>query len=338
VPALAVADELSDRGADVAFAGTPDRIESRLVPRAGYRFSTYRVRGLERRPTPRLAVSLALAATAPAACMRVLRRERPDVVFGAGGYVSGPMLAAAAALRVPAALLEVDSHLGVANRLASPLCRRVFLSFPIDGLGPPRFVVTGRPVPRAVVTATREEGRDRFDLPPDRAVVLVFGGSQGARSINLAAAEAWAAADPSFTVVHVTGERDHDLIAWRAAPHYRVVPFTDDLAHLLAASDLVVARAGGSVWEIAAAGRASVLVPYPHATAAHQAGNAAYLADAGGAIVVPDAELGPDRLRAEVERLLDEPHRLAGMAAAAARLARPEAAGVIATELLELAR
>jgi UDP-N-acetylglucosamine--N-acetylmuramyl-(pentapeptide) pyrophosphoryl-undecaprenol N-acetylglucosamine transferase len=338
VPALAVAAELSARGSEVTFAGTAERAEATLVPEAGYPLRTYRVRGLERRPSLALARGLVLAGLAPAACTRILRRERPRVVFGAGGYVSGPMLAAAAALRLPAALLEVDAHMGLANRLAAPLVRRVFLSFPIEGLGPPRYVVSGRPVPASVLMATREEGRRAFDVPEDRPAVLVFGGSLGARSLNMAAVEAWGAVDRGFTVLHVTGERDHAWVAPHAAPHYRVVRWTPALGLLLAACDLVIARAGGSIWEIAAAGRASVLVPYPSATADHQSRNAAFFADAGAAVTLPDAQFSGERLRALVGELLAEPHRLEGMGEAARRLARPDAAGVIATELLEMAR
>ena len=151
VPALAVAAELSERGAEVTFAGTPDRIEARMVPAAGYPFLSYRVKGIPRRPSLGVIKALAVDTVAPAACLRILRRVKPAVVFGAGGYVSGPMLAVAAGGRVPAALLEVDAHMGVANRMASPLVRRVFLAFPIEGLRPPHHLVTGRPVPRAVL-------------------------------------------------------------------------------------------------------------------------------------------------------------------------------------------
>ena len=192
VPSLAVAAELTARGASVAFAGTADRIEARLVPAAGYALHTYPVSGLPRKPTPALVRGLGLAGLAPARCVRILRDVRPDVVFGGGGYVAGPMLAAAGMLRIPAALLEVDAHLGLANRLGAPFARRVFLAFPIAGKDPPRYQVTGRPVPRAVLEGSAEEGRREFDLPADRAVVLVFGGSLGSTTINRSAAAAWA--------------------------------------------------------------------------------------------------------------------------------------------------
>ena len=162
---------------------------------------------------------------------------RPDVVFGGGGYVAGPMLAAAGMLRIPAALLEVDAHLGLANRLERPFARRVFLAFPIAGKDPPRYQVTGRPVPRAVLEGSAEEGRREFDLPADRAVVLVFGGSLGSTTINRSAAAAWAASDPGFTVVHITGEREFAQYSGRAAPHYRVLAWTSALGPLLAAAD-----------------------------------------------------------------------------------------------------
>jgi UDP-N-acetylglucosamine--N-acetylmuramyl-(pentapeptide) pyrophosphoryl-undecaprenol N-acetylglucosamine transferase len=338
VPALAVAAELTARGADVVFAGTADRIEARLVPAAGYPLHTYHVTGLPRRISPALVRGIGLAAIAPVGCIRILRRLRPDVVFGGGGYVAGPMLAAAAAQRIPAALLEIDAHLGLANRMAAPLARRVFLSFPIDGLGPPHYQLTGRPVPRAVLEATAEEGRREFDLPEGRRVVLVFGGSLGSTTLNRATTAAWAADDPGFTVVHITGEREFAQSSARAAAHYRVLPYTSALGPLLAASDLVVARAGGSVFEIAAAGKPAILVPSPNVTADHQTRNAEHVADGGAAIVIADRDLTAVRLAAEVDALLADPVRLAGMSEAARRLARPDAGERIATELLALAR
>src|SRR4051812_49403685 len=137
-PSLAVAEALERRGVHVTFAGSPDRIEARLVPEAGYDLDTFRISGFPRRPSLALLRALTSAGRAPVACDRILRTRRPDVVLGGGGYVAGPMIVAARRRRIPAALMEADAHLGLANRLAAPFARRVFLSFPIEGRGAPK--------------------------------------------------------------------------------------------------------------------------------------------------------------------------------------------------------
>jgi UDP-N-acetylglucosamine--N-acetylmuramyl-(pentapeptide) pyrophosphoryl-undecaprenol N-acetylglucosamine transferase len=240
---------------------------------------------------------------------------------------------AAGVLRIPAALTEADAHLGLANRLAAPFAKRIFLSFPIDGLDGDKYRVVGRPIPARSKPVEQVEARARFGLPENGRVVLVFGGSQGARTLNEAAVSAFAAAGPA--VLHLAGERDYEALAGRVTREgYRLMPFTDDFGAALSAADLVVARAGGSVWEVAAAGKPALLVPYPHATADHQAKNARYFEEGGGAVVVPEAELD---LRRDVERLLSDDAGLERMAGAMRRLARPDAADAIAEELLELA-
>src|SRR4051812_42574832 len=180
LPSLAVAEELLARGARVTFAGSPDRLEARLVPEAGFEFHPYEVSGLPRRPSLELVRALLTDAKAMRAAGRILRELGPDVVFGGGGYVSGPIVAAAARRRIPTALLESDAHLGLANRLAAPLARRVFLSFPIDGRDGAKYRVTGRPIPRRSKPPPQEEARTLFRLPLEGPVLLVFGGSQGA--------------------------------------------------------------------------------------------------------------------------------------------------------------
>ncbi len=173
---------------------------------------------------------------------------------------------------------------------------------------------------------------------PPQTRVLVFGGSLGARSINLAALDAYAGAD--FHVLHVCGRRDHpELSARPLAPNYDLRAYLDlpDFADALAVADLVVARAGGSIFEIAAAGRPAILVPYPHATADHQTANAAWMARAGAALVIPDSELDGPRLARETAALLDDPARLHTMASASAALGRPDAAREVAAELLQAA-
>jgi UDP-N-acetylglucosamine--N-acetylmuramyl-(pentapeptide) pyrophosphoryl-undecaprenol N-acetylglucosamine transferase len=240
-------------------------------------------------------------------------------------------------LRVPLVLTEADSHLGLSNRALAPLARRVCLSFPIAGREGRRYRVTGRPIP--AFERDRAGARERFGIDPEETCVLVFGGSLGARSINLAAVEAFAGA--AFHVLHVSGRRDHPELSRRALPAgYDLREYLElkEFEDALSAADLVVARAGGSVFELAAHGLPAILVPYPHATADHQSANARWMTDAGAAIAIPDAQLSASRLAHEVARLLADGARLRTMAAASRRLARPQAARDVAEELLAAAR
>ncbi len=328
VPAIAVADALRAEGAEVVFVGG-ERAERELVPEAGYELRTITVQPLPRgRPLP--AVGAALVDTAAlAAAWRLVGELRPDAAMGAGGYVAGPVGLAAVLRRVPLVLIEADSHLGLTNRLLAPFARSVCLSFPLSGRSGGRYRVTGRPIPP--LASDRRAARGRFGVGPGDTCVLVFGGSQGARTINHAAVEAFAGA--RFRVLHAAGERDLPELE-SPGPHYDLRGYIPRFGDALLASDLVVARAGGSIFEIAAYGRPAVLVPYPHATADHQSENAGFMERAGAAIVIPDTELTGPRLAQEVGRLLADRSRLSAMARASAELARPEAAREIAGELL----
>jgi UDP-N-acetylglucosamine--N-acetylmuramyl-(pentapeptide) pyrophosphoryl-undecaprenol N-acetylglucosamine transferase len=329
-----VAEALRERGAAVTFAGSPGRFEAKLVPEAGFEFDAFEVSGLPRKPGPAQMRAAFRAAGAVRACRSILQRRRPDVVLGGGGYVAGPMVLAAAGQRIPTALMEADAHLGLANRLAAPFARRVFLSFPIEGRVGDRYRVTGRPLPAVSrVKVTKEEARTQFFFEHG-PVLLVFGGSQGARSLNELAVESFGAEGPQ--VLHLSGERDFESLAGRVSrSDYRLLPFVPDFGAALAAADLVLARAGGSVWELAAAGLPAVLVPYPFATADHQTTNARYFEQAGGAVLVPETEL--ERLPELLRSLLADADRLKQMSEAMQRLARPDAADEIAEELIGLA-
>jgi UDP-N-acetylglucosamine--N-acetylmuramyl-(pentapeptide) pyrophosphoryl-undecaprenol N-acetylglucosamine transferase len=318
----------------VSFAGSPERVEARLVPEAGFPFDPFRSSGLPRRFGGELARALLSASGAPFACLRILRRRRPDVVLGCGGYVSGPMVLAAGIERTPAALLEADAELGLANRLAAPFARRVFLALPIEGLAAPKYRVSGRPIPARSQALPREQARERFDLPAAGPLLLVFGGSQGALRLNELAVESWGERGPA--VLHLCGERDFPALRERVSrDDYRLIPFTDEVGAAYGAADLALARAGGSVWELAAAGLPAVLVPYPHATADHQTKNARYFEAAGGAVVVAESEL--ERAPALVAELLAEAPRRERMRQAMLASARPAAAEQIAEELVALA-
>jgi UDP-N-acetylglucosamine--N-acetylmuramyl-(pentapeptide) pyrophosphoryl-undecaprenol N-acetylglucosamine transferase len=331
VPAIAVADALRAEGADVRFAGG-ERAEVELVPAAGYEIDTLNVEGISR-TNPLKALRAAVKAVAAiGSAARLLRRHRADAVLGGGGYVAGPVGLAAVLRGTPLVLTEADSHLGLTNRLLAARARRVCLAFPIEGRDGDHYLLTGRPVPPTITD--RDAARAEFGLQPGELTVLVFGGSLGARSINEAAVRAFAGAP--YRVLHVAGRRD---IAALQAPdaNYVLRDYVVPFGLALAAADLAVARAGGSVFELAQYGLPSVLIPYPHASGNHQEANARWMERAGAATVLADAELTPDRLRAEIDALVEDEPRRAAMAAAATALARPDAARVIAREVLAAA-
>jgi UDP-N-acetylglucosamine--N-acetylmuramyl-(pentapeptide) pyrophosphoryl-undecaprenol N-acetylglucosamine transferase len=333
VPALAVADALRAEGAHVVFVGG-ERAERTLVPAAGYELRTIAVEGLSRSNPLKAARAAAKAVAAVGSAARILGDVGPDAVMGGGGYVAGSVGLAAVLRRIPLVLTEADSHLGLSNRLLARFARRVCLAFPIAGRSGERYAVTGRPVPPPATDVAA--ARARFGLADGERCVLVFGGSLGARSINEAAVAAFARAP--YRVLHAAGTRDYAALRGRVpADGYDLRDYIDGFGEALLASDLCVARAGGSIFEVAAHGRPAILVPYPHATADHQTANARWMADGGAAIVIADAELTPERLRAEVDGLLADPARLQAMGRASAALARPDAAQRIAAELLAAA-
>jgi UDP-N-acetylglucosamine--N-acetylmuramyl-(pentapeptide) pyrophosphoryl-undecaprenol N-acetylglucosamine transferase len=319
----------------VTLAGSPDRVEAQLVPEAGYELDTFRITGLPRRPSPELARAVLLAGRAPRACMRILARRQPHVVLGGGGYVAGPMVYAAWRKRIPAALTEADAHLGLANRLSARFARRVFLSYDIAARRGPKYRVVGRPIPETARAWDRARARKELGLPAEGPVLLVAGARTGARALNELAVDAFGAAGPA--VLHVSGERDFKSLRGRVKrPDYELVPVLDGLGSAYGAADLAITRSGSTVWELAAAGLPAILVPYPFATADHQTLNARYFERGGGAIVVPELEIGsvPDLARS----LLGDTARLARMSESMRALARPDAAKDIAEELIELAR
>ena len=332
VPAIAVADALRAEGAQVSFVGG-ERAESELVPAAGYPLDSIHVEGISRRNPLAALRAGGKAVLALKTAGRILRDRRADAVLGGGGYVAGPVGLAAVLGRVPLVLAEADSHLGLSNRLLAPRARRVCLAFPIPGREGHRYLVTGRPVPPRV--EDRAGARAALGIGAGERCVLVFGGSLGARSINDAALAAFA--DAPYRVLHIAGRRDFaDLRP--PGPHYDLRDYLGDgFGQALAAADLAVARAGGSVFELAQYGLPAVLVPYPHATADHQTANARWMERGGAAVVIADDALTPEGLRTAADAILLDGERLRAMAAASARLARPDAARVIARAVLAAA-
>jgi len=334
-PALAIAEALTERGVLVTFAGSPEHVEARLVPEAGFEFDPFRIAGFPRRPSVALARALLLAGSAPRACRAILRRRRPDVVLGGGGFVAGPMVFAASTLRIPSALTEADAHLGLANRLAAPFARLIFLAYPIETRFDAKVRVVGRPIPATSLPVPQADARAIFELPADGHVLGVFGALAGARALNDFVADTWGKAGPP--ILHITGQRDYEDV--RARVHrddYRVLAQTDRFGAAISAADLVLARSGSTVWEVAAAGRPAIFVPYPFATGDHQALNAQHFVRAGGAIMVRELDL--DDVPELVRSLLEDPARRTRMSEAMLRAARPDAAAEIADALIALAR
>lgn len=346
-PSLAVAEALrrADDDLQVEFVGTARGLESTLVPAAGWRLHTIDAMPLARRlsaSTLRLPLVLAKAVR-QARALIAERNAVAAVVFG--GYVSVPLALAARWAKIPLIVHEQNAVPGIANRLAARWAAAVALTHPGRSLGPAQPVVTGNPVRPGLdpfaVTAARDEALASFELVADRRTLLVFGGSQGARRINTAtvqSASRWA--EPQrVQILHATGRRDHAEVAaaWQAAQvedHgllVRCVDFIERMDLAYAAADAVVCRSGASTLaEITVLGLPSVLVPYPHATADHQTANARSVAEAGGAVVVPDEELDAERLVEEAQPLLLDDSCRTAMSQAALTFGRPDAADRVA--------
>jgi UDP-N-acetylglucosamine--N-acetylmuramyl-(pentapeptide) pyrophosphoryl-undecaprenol N-acetylglucosamine transferase len=284
-----------------------------------------------------------LAAATPQA-WQLLRRLDPDALFSTGGYLAVPLVAAARPRGVPSIVWEGNVVPGRATRAIGRWATRVAVAFPPtrDAFGDRAFV-SGTPI-RRFDGVDRAAARRGWDLAPDDRMLLVFGGSQAVARITAALEDALPALVEDWVVVHLAGEAGmaaaeaaRDRLPSAQRGRYRPEAFlTDRMAETLVAADLVLGRAGSSTCaEVAAVGVASILVPYPYAHG-HQAANAAWLADQGAAVAVPDAELTGERLRAEVDALRDDGRR-SGIAAAARGLGRPDAARDVASALLELA-
>jgi UDP-N-acetylglucosamine--N-acetylmuramyl-(pentapeptide) pyrophosphoryl-undecaprenol N-acetylglucosamine transferase len=352
-PAVAVAHELR-RLADVepVFVGVADRLEARLVPEAGFELHTVQAVPVPRRPSPALLRVPAGVRGAVRQCEQVIDEVGARAVATFGGYVSFPASWAAGRRRLPLVLHEQNAVPGLANRLGSRWADHIAVSFPgsADSFRrKERCAVTGNPVREDMLAldrgARRAAAREAFGLDPDRPTLLVFGGSQGARSLNTAIVGAhphWGDAD--IQVLHAAGASlyTETASAWERAradngggPRVRLVDFIEDMGDAYAAADVVLCRSGAtSIAELTVLGLPAVLVPYPHATGDHQRHNAEALERIGAASVVADDELDAERLVAEVLPLLTDARRHADMAAASRAFGRPDAATNVAQLVL----
>jgi UDP-N-acetylglucosamine--N-acetylmuramyl-(pentapeptide) pyrophosphoryl-undecaprenol N-acetylglucosamine transferase len=345
-PGIAVAREILARqpGATVSFAGTARGIESRIVPREGFALDLVRSAGLKGKSIAARVRGAVLLPLGLADAWRILGARRPHVVIGVGGYSSGPVVLAAALRRVPTMILEQNAVPGLTNRLLARVCSAAAVTFEeAAAYFGSKAVVSGNPVRPEFLTDGEAADRRRAD--DGGARILVFGGSQGAHAINVAmvaAAPRLAAAAPPIRVTHQTGERDLAMVraGYRDAGLEAVVePFLYDMGRRIADADLIVCRAGATtIAEIAAAGKAAILVPLPTATDDHQRRNAEALVKAGAAEMLAERDATGSVLSDRILALAADRRARARLGSAARGFARPDAARVIVDRVLALAR
>jgi UDP-N-acetylglucosamine--N-acetylmuramyl-(pentapeptide) pyrophosphoryl-undecaprenol N-acetylglucosamine transferase len=338
-PAIAIADSLRARGANVTFIGTADRMEATIVPKAGYPLVTVSSRPLSRRLNFDLFRTFSANTAGVVQAMRALRRLKPDIVIATGGYVCFPVVLAARLLRTRSiALLEPNAHPGLTNKILAPMVREVWGAFELpDQRFFGKYVHTGIPV-RSTLHALppQEVAVERLGLSTHRRTILAMGGSQGARSINdaLTSIIKTVGLPQGWQLMHVTGESEYDRVRLMLAldgmydaPVVR--PYLHDMADAYAAADLILARAGAStLGELAATGKPAILIPYPFASDDHQRANAEEFARAGAAVVVDDRDLVAGKLRGILAEAT-APSRLEPMMAAARRMASSDPVATI---------
>jgi UDP-N-acetylglucosamine--N-acetylmuramyl-(pentapeptide) pyrophosphoryl-undecaprenol N-acetylglucosamine transferase len=339
-PALAIAQEWLARGSEreVVLVGTERGIEMKLVPQAGLPLETLRVAGLKGKGGATLVKNLAMLVPAMFDARRVLRKHKPVAAFGVGGYAAGPMLLATWLRRLPNIIFEPNAEPGLTNKVLARISARIATGYEISARAwGKKAIVTGCPV--------RPEF---FSIEPRRLGtpfrLLVTGGSQGALPINRTFVDAMdrlAARKNELVIVHQTGERDYNAVRTTYARHEinaEVVPFLTNMAERFAWADVIVCRAGAiTAAEIAAAGRAAILIPFGRATDSHQLRNAQEMTRAGAGRLISETELTAEKLTGEIFSLLDRPQEIEKIAAAARGLARPNAARDIVNLIEEAA-
>ncbi|GAA2207123.1 undecaprenyldiphospho-muramoylpentapeptide beta-N-acetylglucosaminyltransferase [Nonomuraea monospora] len=343
-PALALADALRhlDRSVGITCVGTERGLETRLVPARGYELELVPAVPLPRAITPSLLTVPGRLAGAINATVGILDRVKADVLVGFGGYVATPAYLAAKRRGVPIVVHEANPRPGLANRLGARLTDHVYSGFPDGAL--PKAEYIGTPLRREIVTldrlSTGDKARSWFGLENDRPTLLVFGGSQGARSINDAAlAAAPVLRRAGVQVLHVLGPKntvEHEPPP--GDPQYVLLPYVDRMDLAYAAADVALCRSGAlTCAELTAVGLPAAYVPLPYGNG-EQRVNAERIAAGGGGLLVDDADLSPEWIIHNVLPILQDPERVAVMSEAASRLGRKDADIMLARKVLEIAR
>lgn len=344
-PAMAIAEQIRSRYPDalIHFVGTARGLESTLVPKAGYPFTAIPARGFPTRLSKAMFLAIRDYRAGRHQSRDLIRQLKPDIVIGTGGYVCGPAVAAAASLGVPVVLHEQNAFPGRANRFLARKSKLVLISFPGTEKYFPagtHIILTGNPVRAAFFGIDRQKARAALDLPSGQPVVLILGGSLGARTLNEATLAA--AAEPALAhcrLILACGQQHAEAIAIAGAAYANltVKSYIDNIQDYMAAADLIVCRAGAiTCAEVAALGRPSIMVPYPHAAGDHQTANAKAFSEREASILCPDALFTGEFLTARLLTLLNDPALLDRMGKAAATLARPQAAEEITGHIFGL--
>lgn len=353
-PALAIAEGIKRRhsGAGLLYVGTSRGLESEIVPPTGLPFHTVPAAGLKRSLSPANLAAVLQAGRGLQESLSLVRRFRPHVVVGTGGYVCGPVVLAGVLRGIPTLIHEQNALPGLTNRMLARYASRTAVTF-VDAAGyfpaRARIILTGLPVRPEILNTSRHEARRHLGLPEKAFVLLSFGGSRGARSLNQAMIPVVQAfrIRPDARLFHATGTSGYGEFApllkaagseSRPPGNIVVAPYFHDIAALLGAADLVICRSGAStIAELTVLGLPSILAPYPFATGNHQEYNARALSARGAALLIPDRELTGERLLAAVTALLNEPRKLAEMGRAAKALGKPRALDSILDTIEKLA-
>ena len=349
-PAVTIANQIKEKqpDAEIIFVGTREGLECEIVPRYGYPIEFIEVAGFQRKlslDTIKSAFKL-LAGLIDA--LKLIRKIKPDLVVGTGGYVCGPVLFLAALQGIPTCIQDQNAMPGVTNKILAHFVKKVFLGYQEAGKyfgGNSEKIFTGNPIRKEILEVSRATAIEKFKLDPAKKTILVSGGSRGARSINdaMALVETSLAGRSDVQVIHITGETGYEKFIGQVekkvlmSDNIKVFRYMHDMPLALAAADLAIFRSGAiGLAELMARGIPSILVPYPYATANHQEHNARAVEGAGGAVVILDKELTGEILLKQIESLLADESKLQKMKDAAKALGRPEAAEDIARKVLAL--
>lgn len=349
-PALALAEELTGRGVDVRFAGTPNGREADLVPAAGIPFTPFKASGFNRNHPTSIVKAVYLMERGARAATRWFEEIRPDVVVGFGGYVSLSIGRAAEKHGIPVVVHEQNSVMGLANKNLAKRAEVVCLTYAHAASAvadKSKVVVTGNPVRKQVFEATRAQGRAAFDVPDEARMLLVTGGSLGARHLNqaLCAMKDDLLALGDLHVVHVTGPKEYDAVVKALAlgpdeaRRWKVIGYTDEMGKAMAAADAIVSRAGASsLAEISARAIPALLVPFPYATEDHQTTNARAAVDAGCAKMIADSEVETPEFKRLLLELVEDAALRESMRRAAKAQKTENAAGALADIVMSVGR